>query len=92
MKVEVELSKEYERLFRGINVKGIVEKSLKQALSSEFKKCLFINLLKELSYKQKSQAPKLSQEEFPKGKINKKGLRKVSEDIKQGIARRHGLS
>jgi hypothetical protein len=49
-------------------------------------------LLKELSYKQKSQAPKLSQEEFPKGKINKKGLRKVSEDVKQGIARMHGLS
>jgi hypothetical protein len=91
MKVELEIPKEYEKLFKGVNVKSIVEKSLKQTLASEFRRQLFMNLLKELSYKPKSRVPKVSLQEFPEGKMNKRKLKRISEEVKEGIAKRHGL-
>lgn len=92
MKVELEIPKEYERLFRGVDVKNVVERSLRQALAFEFRRQLLVNVLKELSYKPKSKVPRLSLQEFPRGKVNKKELRRISEEVKKGIAKRHGLS
>lgn len=92
MKVELEIPKEYERLFKGVNMKSVVERSLKQSLASEFSKQLLVNLLREVSHKPKSKVPKISLQEFPRGKISKKELRRISEDVKEEIAKRHGLS
>jgi len=91
MKFELELPKEYEKLFKSTNAKSIVEKSLQEILTSEFKKHFLMNLLKEVAYKQKLRVSKISLKKFPRGKINKKALRKLSEEIKEEVAKRHGL-
>ena len=87
MKVELELPKSYEKLFRDPTAKKIVKRALEQSLSEEFSKYLLTNLLKEIASKQ----TKISFEDFPKGKLKGKALKAVSEKVKEGIARRHGL-
>jgi hypothetical protein len=90
MKVELEVPRKYEGLLKGLDVKSVIEKSLRQALVSEFRSQLFLNLLREVSYKPK-RISKISLKEFPKGRLNKKALQKISEEIKEDMAKRHGL-
>jgi len=86
MKIEIEIPKDYEKFFKNLTLKRVFKKSLEESLS-ELDKKLLINLLKEISSKQ----TKISLEDFPKGKLNKRALKAISEKIKEGIARRHGL-
>lgn len=80
MKVELELPKEYEKLLEGVDVKSLVESSLKGALKEELSRTIAIKLaLADLE--------KLGK----KSKLTEEKARELSEKLKEGIARRHGV-
>jgi hypothetical protein len=78
MKVELEIPKRYESLLKEIDVKSLLETSLKNAFKDEFLRKLRFKLaladLEELS---------------KKSKLNKAKARELSERLKEQVWKRH---
>jgi uncharacterized 2Fe-2S/4Fe-4S cluster protein (DUF4445 family) len=78
MKVELEIPKRYESLLKEIDVKSLLETSLKNAFKDEFlRKLRFKLALADLE--------KLSK----KSKLNKAKARELSERLKEQVWKRH---
>jgi hypothetical protein len=80
MKVELEVPKEYERLLKGINMKSVIESSLKTALKEELSRAIRVKLAL-LDLERLAKRSKLTEEK----------ARELSEELKERVARRHGV-